>query len=167
MLKRYRLWVGTNPLWDWFLTVAVISGVVSLFSLIPGRGNNGFDVVLVSMILSSPTHHLIRRFAPEERQARPVPPLQERGVGLLAAFALLCSVAAMSLVIGGRHLGWPIDITGRLLMVFSISTLLSLGLAYAVCYTKGGQWVLRLAVGWLALLVLAAIAGVVRRLFVP
>ena len=166
MLKRFRLWVGDNPLWDWFLTVAVLSGVVSLFSLIPGQRHEGFDLILVGPVLGPPTASLIRRFTLEERQARPVPPLQEKGVGLVAAFALLCSVASFSLAIANRHRGLPAHVFIDTLMIFSISALLSLGLSYPVRYTKLGQWVLRLAVGWLALLVLAAVAGVVRRGFV-
>lgn len=167
MRERYRLWAGANPLWVWFLSVVVCSGVASLFSLIPGRRHAGFDFVLVGIVLASPTAYLLQRFSLEERQARPVPPLQEKGVVLLAALVLLCSVASFSVAKTGRHLGWPIDVTGPLLMVFSISALLSLGLSYPVRHTKGGQWVLRLATGWIALLVLAAVAGMMRRAFVP
>ena len=166
MLKRYRLWAGDNPLWDWFLTVAVLSGVVSLFSLIPGRKQDGFDFILVGAVLGPPTASLIQRFSVEDRQVRPVPPLQEKGVGLLAAFALLCSVALFSLVIADRRLGLHAHISFEVLMVFSISALLSLGLSYPVRYTKGGHWVLRLAVSWVALLLLAAVAGMVRKAFV-
>ena len=164
MLKRYRLWVGANPLWDWFLTVAVLSGVVSLFSLIPGRRHDNFDFVLVGIVLASPTTQLIQRFSLEERQARPVPTLQERGVVILAALALLCSVTALSLGIAGRHLGWAVNTNVQMLMVFSISALLSLGLAYAVRHTTGGQWVLRLVLSWFALIVLAIIVGLLRQL---
>lgn len=163
MLKSFRLWANTNPLWAWFLTVAVCSGIVSLFSLIPGRRHAGFDFILVGTVLGPPTASLIQRFSLEERQVRPVPPLQENGIGLLAAFALLCSVAAFSLVIAGRHLSWPAHASLEMLMVFSISALLSLGLAYAVQHTKGGQWVLRLTLGWLALIVLAAVVGMIWR----
>ncbi len=166
MLKRFRVWADANPLWVWFVTVAVSSGLVSLFSLIPGRKQDGFDFILVGAVLGPPTGHLFQRFAFEERQARPVPPLQEKGVGLLAAFALLGSVAAFSLAIANRHRGWSPHVFIDTLMVFSISVLLSLSLSYPVRCTKLGQWVLRLAVGWLALLVLAAVAGVVRRGFV-
>ncbi len=163
MLKRLRLWAGGNPLWAWFLTVVVSFGLASLFSLILGRKHDNSDFVIVGALLAPPTASLIQRFSLDERQARPVPPLQERGVGFLAAFALLCSVAALSLVIANRHLGWPAHASLKMLMVFSISALLSLGLAYSVRYTKGGQWVLRLALGWLALIVLAAIAGMMRQ----
>ncbi len=167
MLKRFRLWADANPLWVWFLTVAVSSGLVSLFSLIPGQRHDGFDFVLVGIVLGPPTASLLQRFTVDERQARPVPPLQEKGVGLLAALALLCSVASFSLVVANRHRGWPAHTFLELLMVFSISALLSLGLSYPVRHTKGGQWVLRLAVGWLALLLLAAVAGMVRRAIAP
>ncbi len=163
MWKRYQLWAGASPLWVWFLTVAVTSGLASLVFLVPGQRHDGLDFLLVGIVLSSPTVMLNQRFTLEERQARPVPPSQERGISLFAALVLFCSVAAFSLATAARHLGGPINVTGRMLMVFSISALLSLGLAYPVRYTKGGQWVLRLAVGWLALIVLAAIVGVVRR----
>lgn len=149
---------------DWLLTVVLALAVsFTLFFVIPEPKKPGLAWLLVILVLSPPTHGLLRRFSDERRHASPIPPSQEMGVGLLAALAALCSIGSIAVSILGRRWGWPMVQVGPMLMAFSVSALLSLGLGQAARHTAAGRWATRLTLGLLGLVVGVALAAVLGR----
>ena len=158
MLKRYQSWTEANPLPDWLLSVGLgLVVFLTLFFLIPGSKKPGVVMLIVVCVLSGPTNSLLKRFSDERRHAHPIPPCQEKGVGLLAVLISVCSIAAYSVCILGKRWGWPVDRVGPLLFVWSVSSLLSFGLGYAMRYRVLGRWAMGLTLGWFALMIVAII----------
>ena len=110
MVKRYQEWAEANPLLDW--TVSVAAGLVvflGLFLILPGPKTAGFAMLLVVIVLSSPTAGLLRRFSDERRQAQPISAPQEHGVGVLALMTSVLGIGAFALCFLGNRWDWPID----------------------------------------------------------
>ena len=158
MLERYRDYAQSNPLPSWLIEVTFLLTVsLTGFWVVPGPKKVGLLLLLVVFALSLPTRGLIQRFSEEQRRVKPVPPRQEEGVGLLSLSALGASFGALGVVIFGKHLGLFLPPNkSLLLLLFSVSTLLSLALGYAARRTPEGLWGLRLSAMWLILLVGAA-----------
>ena len=158
MLERYRDYAQSNPLPSWLIEVTFLLTVsLTGFWVVPGPKKVGLLLLFVVFALSLPTRGLIQRFSEEQRRVKPVPPRQEEGVGLLSLSALGASFGALGVVIFGKHLGLFLPPNkSLLLLLFSVSTLLSLALGYAARRTPEGLWGLRLSAMWLILLVGAA-----------
>ena len=157
MLNRYRNYAQSNPLPSWLIEVTFLLTVnLAMFWFVPGPKKVGLLLLFVVFALSPPTRGLMR-FSEEQRRVRPVPPRQEEGVGLLSLSALGASFGALGVATFGKHLGLFLPPNkSLLLLLFSVSTLLSLALGYAARRTPEGLWGLRLSVAWLILLVGAA-----------
>ena len=133
MLERYRDYAQSNPLPSWLIEVTFLLTVnLAMFWFVPGPKKVGLLLLFVVFALSPPTRGLMR-FSEEQRRVRPVPPRQEEGVGLLSLSALGASFGALGVATFGKHLGLflPHNSLLLLLMLFSVSTLLSLALGYA------------------------------------
>ncbi len=167
MLKRCQMWTEANPLWNWMLSVAVwLAFSLTVFFVVPGPKTPG--LVLLPMILialTGPTHSLTVRLSEAGREARPVSPSQERGVGLLAVLAFVCSIGTFGVCLFGARMGWPMGRVGGMLIGFSVSTLLSLRLGYAARHTAAGRWGMRLTSGWLVLMLSAVLVMTLRHVF--
>lgn len=157
MLNRYRNYAQSNPLPSWLIEVTFLLTVnLAMFWFVPGPKKVGLLLLFVVFALSPPTRGLMR-FSEEQRRVRPVPPRQEEGVGLLSLSALGASFGALGVATFGKHLGLFLPPNkSLLLLLFSVSTLLSLALGYAARRTPDGLWGLRLSAVWLILLVGAA-----------
>ena len=159
MLNRYRNYAQSNPLPSWLIEVTFLLTVsLTGFWVVPGPKKVGLLLLFVVFALSMPTRSLIQRLSEDQRRARPVPLWQEEGIGLLSLSALGASFGALGVATFGKHLGLflPHNSSLLLMMLFSVSTLLSLALGYAARRTPEGLWGLRLSVAWLILLVGAA-----------
>ena len=159
MLKRFRNYAQSNPLPSWLMEVAfLLTLYLTLFWAVSGTKNPGLLLLSVVMALSPPTRSLIQRFSDEQRREKPVPPQQEKGVGLLSLLASVCSIGALGTVALHKHLGLflPVEKAILLLMLFSGSALLSLALGYAARRTKAGRWGVGLSSAWLLFLVVFA-----------
>jgi len=158
MLERYRDYAQSNPLPSWLIEVTFLLTVsLTGFWVVPGPKKVGLLLLFVVFALSLPTRGLIQRFSEEQRRVKPVPPRQEEGVGLLSLSALGASFGALGVATFGKHLGLFLPPNkSLLLLLFSVSTLLSLALGYAARRTPEGLWGLRLSAMWLILLVGAA-----------
>jgi hypothetical protein len=166
MLKRYQNWTEANPLWDWLLSVTIsLAFFLTLFYVIPGPKKPGFALLLVSILLSSPTTSLLRRFSDERQQAQPISPQQELGIGLLALLSSVCSLGALGMCLLEKRLNLSMDAVGAALMVFSVSALLSLGLGHAARHSWAGRWGFRLTIGWLVVILGMAVVMMLCRGF--
>lgn len=167
MLKRYQNYAQSNPLPSWLIQVAVLLTLnLALFWGVIGPRNPGHLMLLLAFALSAPTGNLLARFSEEQRRERPVPPQQEKGVGLLSLLASVCSIGAWGGVAFGKRLGLflPAESVLWLLILFSVSALLSLALGYAARRTKAGRWGLGLSSVWLLFLIVsAAVMSALRR----
>lgn len=166
MLKRFRSYAQANPLSWWLVEVVfLLTLYLTIFWVVPGLKKPGLLLMFAVFTFSAPTGNLLARFSEEQRRERPVPPGQERGVGLLSLFASVCSIGALGTVALSKHLGLflPAEKVIPLLMLFSVSTLLSLALGYAARRTKAGRWGLRLSSAWLLFLICFAGIGLLLR----
>ena len=159
MWKRYQNYAQSNPLPSWLIEATFLLMVnLTGFWIVSGPKKVGLLMLLIVFALSAPTKSLLQRFSDEQQRVRPVPPRQEEGVGLLSLSVLGASFGTLGVVAFGKHLGLflPPNKPLLLLMLFSVSTLLSLALGYAARRTPEGLWGLRLSAAWLILLVGAA-----------
>lgn len=166
MWKRYQNYALSNPLSSWLIEIAFLLTLnLILFWAVPGAKKPGLLMLLVVFALSQPTRSLIQRFSEEQQRQRPVPPQQEKGVGLLSLFASVCSIGALGTVALQKHLSLflPVEKAILLLMLFSVTALLSLALGYAARRTKAGRWGLGVTSVWLIFLVAFAAVGLALR----
>jgi len=178
MLNRFRDYVQDNPLGGWLLEIAFLSAFVSTLYLALGAAFYGFRhepfkpgmlLLFASFVLTLPTLRLVQRFSDEQRREKPVPPRQERGIGLVSVALVLCSISVLSVLVLGKWVGlkWvglvvSSNEAAPLLLLFSSSALLGLALGYAVRHTRLGRSALLLCVGWLSLLTVVAFALLAR-----
>lgn len=156
MLKRYRNYAHSNPLPSWLIGVAfLLVFYLTLFWAVPGTKNPGLLMFYVVLAFSLPTSGLIQRLSEDRQHEAPVPLRQEEGVGLLSLSALGASFGTLGVIAFGKHLGLflPPNRSVLLLMLFSVSALLSLGLGYAARRSEAGRWGLRLSSAWLVLFI--------------
>lgn len=156
-MKRFQAHMQNNPLPAWLLSCAflLLLSLGPMWLLPVDRTNPAFVLLIIIIALSSPTRLLIDRFSKEQRRINPVPPRQEKAVGVLSLLAWACSVGAFVTVIFGRELGLrrPVEKEIWLLTLFSGSALLALTLGYAVRHTREGRRAIRLTIGWIVILI--------------
>ena len=156
MLKHYREYVQTNPLQGWAIQIAVLltlAGVLAWVRPNSARSEPSWFLVLICMAFVQPTFSLMMRLSEEGRRERPLPPSQERAIGLISLVASVCGIGSVAVGIFGRWAGWPLDTRVAWLMVSFIAAVVAAMLGYGVRQTRAGRWGGRLSVAWGLLLV--------------
>lgn len=166
MLKRVQHYAQANPLQTWLLFIAFqLTFNLTGYFLIPGKRTPGLFLLFVCLALGPATFGLMQRFSEERRRTHPVPPEQEAQIGLLSVFFVCGSIGMLAFLVCSNRLGLAVssDVGGYLLMLYALFEFLAIVFGYVARCTQIGLLGLKLAVGWLAFIVVAGYACLLLR----
>ena len=164
MLERYRRYIQSHLLEGWAIQVAVVLAFTRVLTWVwPDKSDPSWFLVLICMAFVQPTFSLMMRLSEEGRRERPLPPSQERAIGVLSLVASVCAIGALSVGTFGRWAGWPLDTRVAWLIASFIAAVVAAMLGYGMRQTRAGRWGVGLSVAWGLLLVVYVLVMLLRR----